>query len=106
MSNQEQIDKLKKEGYRVYISHHRWYCNTYGVWSLLPLREIRKLKEQNLYWPDCIDCRGGATVVEVCKDKEILRGEASCSDVDNFNRKRGVKIALGRALYGVSSISS
>lgn len=43
--------------------------------------------------------KGGQTLVKVTTPTgQVLVGIAACSDKDNFNKKLGVNIALGRAL--------
>jgi len=43
--------------------------------------------------------RGGHTVVEITTpDQKELYGVARCSDEDGYNKKLGVKIAIGRAM--------
>ena len=57
---------------------------------------IRNMKE------GIVDPRGGLTKIEVTlSDGTNLIGEALCSVKDNYNKKTGVKIALGRALKNV-----
>lgn len=44
--------------------------------------------------------KGGLTIVRLLDDygNEIVNGEARCSFDDNFSYKRGVRIAMGRAI--------
>jgi hypothetical protein len=44
--------------------------------------------------------RGGRTIVTLVDEwgEAVARGEARCSDLDNFCRRRGREIALGRAM--------
>jgi hypothetical protein len=57
---------------------------------------IRNMKD------GAVDPRGGTTRVEITLSDGInIIGEALCSLKDNYNKKTGVKIALGRALKNV-----
>ena len=68
------IEQLRKNGYKVRVKHFRRHS---------PSPETK----------------GGKTVVEVrTPDGKEIKGEAICSPEDNYNKKIGVRIALGRAL--------
>lgn len=68
------VEKLRKSGFKVRVKHYRL---------------------MNL---DGIKARGGKTLVEVTTpDGENLVGMARCSRNENFNKRLGVRIALGRA---------
>lgn len=46
--------------------------------------------------------RGGLTHIEITlPNGENVVGEAKCAEIDNYNKKIGVQIALGRALKNV-----
>ncbi len=81
------IQKLRQLGHTVYVTH-----------------------ERNLDH-NGISPRGGRTKVEVTFSQENHRadgvtftGEALCSKNDNYNKKLGVRIALGRALKGTDHL--
>lgn len=68
------VERLRKSGFKVRVKHYRL---------------------MNL---DGIKARGGKTVVEVTTPEgETLVGMARCSRNENFNKRLGVRIALGRA---------
>lgn len=51
--------------------------------------------------------RGGRTRAEVLlPDGRIVTGEAHCSTLDNFSRKRGREIAIGRALKEAQAVAA
>ena len=83
MTTQEKIKRLVDDGYRIEIQHNR-----------------RMIYDHHLeaigYEP-----RGGYTNVrisrEVAPELEILRTVAVCSEKDNYNKKIGASIAVGRA---------
>ena len=72
------IKQLRQSGYKVRVHHKRELVGE----SLSPL--------------------GGATKVEITTpDGKNLVGEAFCSKKDNYNKKVGAAIAIGRALKNV-----
>lgn len=73
--NRMNVEELRKSGYKIRVHHHR------------------KVNEGG------INSRGGKTVVEVTTpDGRTLVGVSRCSRKENFNKRLGVRIALGRAL--------
>lgn len=67
------VENLRNHGYKVRVLHHR--------------------KNE----------KGGKTVVQVKTPDGIeLEGIAVCSKKENYNKKLGVSIALGRALNGAN----
>lgn len=69
------VKELRKNGYKVRVHHHRKVVTS------------------------TVAARGGKTVVEVTTpDGVTFIGIARCSRKENFNKKMGVRIALGRAL--------
>lgn len=67
---------------------------------MLTVHELRMLGNRvriNHY--RCVNNIGGATTVDVeLPNGEVASGVALCNYEDYFNRKRGLRIALGRAL--------
>lgn len=49
--------------------------------------------------------KGGVTLVEIfnVKEQKVAEGSAVCSKEDNYNKKLGMRIALGRALKDFQS---
>jgi len=72
------VHELRKLGYKVSVHHDRNIVNRNG----------------NLEF----DPRGGNTVVTLVNDGDIVIGRAACSKKDNYSKKLGVRIALGRLL--------
>lgn len=102
MKLRDQIQQLEEKGYRVKIFHYRYFDNGKGE----PSKEVhsgvgmRRLKQDlNLgFYP-----RGGKTIVGIFRGGErsfelIAGGTANCSLRDNYSKKIGTQIALGRAL--------
>jgi hypothetical protein len=100
------IQELKNRGYKVKVRHFRYGgikivdavnlpTNFVAVCPLLPEKEIAG---PNRY------PRGGKTVVQVTspggKDYDAV---AECSLKDGFDRKRGVRICLGRIEQEIQS---
>jgi hypothetical protein len=74
----EQIDEVEGKGYKVEITHERYLDASSGD----------------------ISPRGGHTGVSIYDpntDIIVANGSAECSIHDNYNRKVGASIALGRA---------
>lgn len=92
------LSQLRLDGYRVYASHRRPMKNAeYSIADLMFSHHEMKNMGFNL----CEDwaVNGGQTTVHIYFGDNLLGyGEARCSDKDPFNKKRGLIIALGRAL--------
>lgn len=72
----EKIKELEDQGYTVFVEHWR-YADKEG--NLLP--------------------RGGATYVDIYWGSDPVGfGEAHCHKDDNYNKRLGLTIALGRAI--------
>lgn len=76
------VENLRKMGFRVKVRHTR------GKYF------------DNVHQCAEFDPYGGLTEVEVYDftTQQAYTGEAKCSKKDHYNRKLGVRIALGRAL--------
>ena len=89
MTGAKQLAVLKEAGYRVAVGHLRRF-------EKLPEGEVRIIPT------------GGATRVRIsCPDNPetiIATGIAYCSNRDNYNRKLGLTIAIGRALKQLEGI--
>lgn len=73
------VHDLRKAGYKVRVLHCR-------------RRDERTLTQ--------VDCKGGETVIQITTpDGQDLEGRAKCSDKERYNKRVGVQIALGRALF-------
>jgi hypothetical protein len=77
MRNNYTVSDLRKLGYKVFVIH------------------IRFMDMDNSRF-----ARGGKTLVEIHTPDGVINGVAFCSLEDNYNKKIGVKIAIGRALAG------
>lgn len=83
------VQNLRQAGFKVRVYHHR--------------RNVANNKTGYVIGQSCKDsiATGGYTTVEITTpDNEILYGRADCSSFDNYNKRIGVAIALGRALNG------
>ena len=86
---QPTIKDLRQKGYKVRVIHTRLH------------KTVQKIMGEALE----ISARGGSTIIEVTtpdKKRNVI-GESVCSVEDNFNRKVGNAIALGRALRKLES---
>ena len=90
-SGATQLAELKGAGYKVTVTHQRKYESVANGTNPAGFLE----------WVSQIMPTGGTTLVEISwpdKPEEILaRGGAYCCDRDNYNRKLGLTIAIGRA---------
>jgi hypothetical protein len=77
------IKNLRRRGWKVRVMHSRHYF----------------LKDRLNGASTEVSPKGGITVIEITSpDKQInTSGKAVCSDEDNYDRKVGNSIALGRA---------
>lgn len=83
MKNHELIAQLREQGLVVDVVHYR------------------AQKKDN---PDAISEKGGQTVVTILEGEEqIACGQAVTSRKDNYNRKLGTAIALGRAMKALDT---
>lgn len=96
---QAAIKKLKDLGFAVYVSHKRQTVPQPYVRKYVPPMSSHELKEEGLVPHP----KGGATIVTIAHGESAWKGAAYCNDLDNFNRKLGTRIALGRALEKVGS---
>lgn len=97
----EQIKLLAKQGYEVHVLHQR------ETLPAMPVKLDGMLSSR-------VDPRGGCTRVEIRTPSEPMRddggakkrklgeliaeGVAKCSKLDNYNKRTGLQIALGRAV--------
>jgi hypothetical protein len=74
------VKQLRQSGYKVRVLHTRKY----------------KEMEQLL-------AKGGTTTIEITTpDGKNVIGVANCADTDSYNKRLGVRIAVGRALSQLS----
>jgi hypothetical protein len=78
------IKQLRQNGYKVRVMHSRYYQ---------PVHKMDGVYKE-------VSSRGGSTTIELTTpDKQTtVFGKSVCSMEDNFNRRVGNAIALGRAL--------
>lgn len=103
MNAAQKLQRLRESGFAIHVSHLRrvyWVDRLTGErdyhHELLTAHEARKRGGE-------VDGCGGLTRVFVSSPdgRALSAGEAACSLLDVFSRKRGLEIAVGRALkYG------
>ena len=85
------IYQLRKEGYKIRVTISRYYKN--GIFA--SNFEARQIGHDTKY----LSGKGGKTMIELTTPNgKTLTGESYCSKNDNFCRKIGNSIALGRIL--------
>ena len=102
------VHDLRKAGYKVTVTHFRYvrdpgvtvevdgektFVEREGLWTNdMIYEEFGNLK-------NVLPCGGMTSVtVESSDGKEYFMNDANCSKKDNYSKKLGVKIALGRIL--------
>lgn len=87
------VAELRKAGWKVRVSHYRYYLTD---WNFVELLHKSQLGEFDNCTPEP---KGGETVVEILSPEGLsATGIATCSTKDNFVRKYGTIKALGRAI--------
>ena len=87
------VQELRNNGYKVRVFHNRLY-NGYHEWQ-----DIlgSKSEKHYIYGPIDPDAKGGSTQVIIDSPSgENYVGHALCNNKDNYNKKLGVRIAIGR----------
>lgn len=83
------VQELRNNGYKIKVLHHRLY-NGYHKWQVG--------SKPNTNGPISPDTKGGSTHIIIDSPTgSHYEGIALCSRVDNYDKKLGVKIALGRS---------
>lgn len=95
------VESLRKEGYGVLVHHNRNLLIKPTYYEVVVTGNPKKLGVKS----DKILPRGGFTKVTIkTPDGREFCGVAKCSDNDNYNKKIGVAIAIGRALKGLENV--
>lgn len=85
------VQQLRNMGYKVRVLHNRLY-NGYHKW------QVGAKDSAKNYGPLDPDSKGGSTQVIIdSPNGEHFQGLAMCSKKENYNKKMGVRIALGRS---------
>jgi len=99
----EKIEQLKRDGLQVHVAHFRTLERT---GALVKKHELSKIFLSEDVEPPRLSPKGGYTKVTV-RDPfggRLATGYAWCSKLDNFNKRTGLTIALGRALKALNSL--
>lgn len=102
------VSDLRGSNYKVRVQHKRAY---YGSDEILTRGQFEQVKAGLISMPngtylgdiysEAVSPNGGETVVQITTpDGTELEGIAKCSTKDPYNRRKGLQIALGRALSG------
>jgi hypothetical protein len=95
------VQQLRNNGYKVRVLHNRLYSG-YHKWQVGAIESAK-----HHYGPIYPDPKGGSTQIIIdSPDGQHFRGLAMCSRKDNYNKRMGVRIALGRSgVFNTSNIS-
>jgi len=108
------IQKLREDGNKVRVRHCRAYKNIPGEYltrrqfeeriessSAISAAAVINGKLSPKPYSEIVSPNGGMTVVQITTPTgEELEGVALCSLKDGYCRKKGLAIAMGRALIG------
>lgn len=93
------VQELRNNGYKVKVLHHRLY-NGRHKWQVRASDVIigpQKITGGS-YGPIDPDTKGGSTHIIIdSPNGDHFEGIALCSKTDNYDKKLGVRIALGRS---------
>lgn len=85
------VQELRNMGYKVRVLHNRLY-NGYYKW------QVGTTDHSRYTGPIDADPKGGSTQIVIdAPNGDHFDGLAVCSKADNYNKKLGVRIALGRS---------
>jgi hypothetical protein len=94
---EQTVKNLRETGHKVHITHYR-FTRSGGI---VPSRTLRETKEGFTVSPN-----GGEVLVEiVTPEGRAIKCGSFCSPQDNFNRRVGTTIALGRAVQQLHEVS-
>jgi len=99
-----EIDDLRARGYAVHVTHRRNYYDAHL--GRRAYKAATRHEAENLGFATYAVCpTGGSTEVSIYDAGLGVQvfGSAYCSDADNFNRRLGLRMALGRALSAFES---
>ena len=94
------VANLRRMGLKVGVSHLRDYTISVPVKNGdLKRTKARLIKDKKFETKLEVCPRGGLTTVTITGlNGATVTGVAECSKQDNFNRRRGIKIAIHRAI--------
>ena len=88
------VQQLRNNGYKVKVLHNRLYNGSFA-WQVA--------NTQNMNGPIDPDTKGGSTEVIIDSPSgQHFHGLAICSKKENYDKKLGVRIAIGRCVTGDS----
>lgn len=88
MNKHTTIQSLRKQGFKIRVTHSR-FVNGFG------LVRYSKANRTN----SAVQAKGGKTEIDITTPEgKTSSASAVCSSLDTFNRKLANRIALGRAL--------
>lgn len=98
-----QIEVLRKQGWKIRVTHYRWVVQARRNGSSQLMLERRDIDKHNgslmAHIPYVIQPCGGRVIVEITNPDGVFSTASSwCHQKDNFNRKIGTTMAFGRAM--------
>ncbi len=110
------VKELLDDGYKVRVCHKRnlfWHLLSdegshvrLGCANRRLFESSSFFKEWSCTWGDAVLACGGRTIVTVDSPDGMMKvsGKSECSLQDNYNKKIGVSIALGRAIKAMEKV--
>lgn len=104
------IKSLRNSGYKVRVLHDRYLAPT-KIGQAVPKNKLSHLTEARKKGLE-VAPKGGKTVIEVTAPQgsgilpETVTGVAECNLVDNYCKRTGINIALGRAMKQFANTES
>lgn len=108
------IKSLRQSGYKVRVLHDRYVqplVGKHGKFINLPGSELSHLTEARKNGLD-VAPKGGKTIIEVTVPQgsgilpATVTGVAECSLKDNYCKRTGIQVALGRAVKQFTNTES
>jgi hypothetical protein len=95
------VEELRKNGFKVKVCHRRLYVTNELDYRVLLLSRFERDEltydtKIDLIGP--LELGGESSVLITTPDGTNIEGMSVCSDQEHFNRRKGLQIALGRAL--------
>lgn len=100
----QKLEELRAAGHVVKIRHRRHWLDGQGGRLVATREQAKRLLDEV---PVVLLPKGGDTKVTILdgSGRTIAAGFARCSRLDNFDRRMGLTIALGRAIKNAPGLS-
>lgn len=103
------VDELRKSGFRVRCHHRRAYQShmTQDGYKLMTRREFEDVEsgypDRNTYQEEVLPFCGETVVELTAPSGKTYIQSARCNEMDNYNKRLGVRICLGRIFKEINT---